>query len=537
MAWRDGVVQGSFRGVPFLWQELGGEGGRRIVKHVYPDRDTAEGEDLGRKPGTISLTVFILANDFATYRQKRDALITACDAGGIGQLVHPTRGTMQVFCETCRVNEDCSAQGRCDFELQFWNPGSSGPAAGAVMPDMAAMTDSAAMSVQSAAMDSFAERFTISGFIGDVMQPVVDQIDAVSDVLGEVQSAIGTATGFVAGLVNEVTGAINQAVGIANQVTGQIASVVAFGEGLVELGEATIATLATPVVLAENIAGLIGGLPFTAPSNNPIPINSWSQIRQMGPLGAGTPPASLLTPPPVKGFSQQQIDTIRAGLTSVASLGLSAEVVLDGPALPALTVMALAQLAQPAVIGVTTVAQNGVAPIAVPGLPPIVARQLAAALAPGMLLSAGSPVLGVTPSRVQLAINQVELCDLVRRLALVQVAEAVVSSVYPTVEAAQAARDDVAARLDVEMQLTTDARIYQAMAALRVQVVKTINATIATLPQIKTVQLARTRPALVIAHRYYDDPSLADDIVARNDVWHPGFVPGGVPLKILTNVG
>ena len=42
-------------------------------------------------------------------------------------------------------------------------------------------------------------------------------------------------------------------------------------------------------------------------------------------------------------------------------------------------------------------------------------------------------------------------------------------------------------------------------------------------------------PALVLAHRLYDDPSWDADIVARNDVVHPGFVPGGVDLQVLSN--
>jgi prophage DNA circulation protein len=165
---------------------------------------------------------------------------------------------------------------------------------------------------------------------------------------------------------------------------------------------------------------------------------------------------------------------------------------------------------------------------------PVAARQIAATTTPASRAEA-SPIAGVTPSRVQMAINQVSLIDLIRRMALAQLAQAVASSTYSTVAAAEAARDDVASRLDLEMQLTQDDTVYQDMAALRVAVIQQVNATIATLPAISTITLPAAIPALVLAHRLYDDPSWDADIIARNDVVHPGFVPGGVPLQVLSN--
>jgi len=42
-------------------------------------------------------------------------------------------------------------------------------------------------------------------------------------------------------------------------------------------------------------------------------------------------------------------------------------------------------------------------------------------------------------------------------------------------------------------------------------------------------------PAIVLAYRLYGDAERADEIVARNRVRHPGFVPGGQPLEVLSN--
>jgi prophage DNA circulation protein len=519
MAWRDGVVQGSFRGVPFQWDETGGDHGRRLVKHEFPNRDTAEGEDLGRKSRSFTLDVFILKPSFPAYQAARDALIAACEQPGTGQLVHPTKGTMTVFCEGCRWRESTDQMGKCDFSLTFWDPGSVTFTAGAIAPDRAAAVDSAALTLQLDLAASFLAAFATLGFIAAVMLPLLAQIAALAAIFDLVAAMVGLAL------------SIANAAGI---ISGQAATVAAWFAALTQLEEADEIILAQPAALLALIEALIAGLPYLPPSNTPVPIATWSDIRQTGPVGAGLPPATLFTPPPVDGFSQAQIDTIRVALTVLASLGLDVEIQLDGSDLAPMTAALLSQITLQPAPGASSSVQAAVAPVYVPGVTPVAARQIAATTTPASRAEA-SPIAGVTPSRVQMAINQVSLIDLVRRLALAQLAQAVASSIYPTVAAAEAARDDVASRLDLEMQLTQDDAVYQDMAALRVAVIQQVNATIATLPAISTITLPAAIPALVLAHRLYDDPSWDTDIIARNDVVHPGFVPGGVPLQVLSN--
>jgi len=519
MAWRDGVVQGSFRGVPFQWEETGGDHGRRLVKHVFPNRDTAEGEDLGRKDRTFTLDVFILNPNFSAYQAARDALIAVCEQGAKGQLVHPTKGTMTVFLENCRWRESTAEMGKCDFSLSFWDPGAVTFTAGAIAPDRAAVVDSASLTLQLDLATSFLAAFATLGFIASVLTGVLLQLAALAAIFDLVAAMVGLAL------------SIANAAGI---ISGQAAAVGAWFAALTQLEEADETILALPASLVALIETLIAGVPYLPPSNTPVPITTWSDIRQTGPVGAGLPPATLFTPPPVVGYSQTQIDMIRVALTVIASIGLDVEIQLDGSDLAPMTAALLSQIPLQQAPGGSTSAQAAAAPVFVPGVTPVAARQVAATTTPASRAEA-SPIAGVTPSRVQMAINQVSLIDLVRGLALAQLAQAVASSTYPTVAAAEAARDDVAARLDLEMQLTQDDTVYQDMAALRVAVIQQVNATIATLPAISAITLPAAIPALVLAHRLYDDPSWDADLVARNDVVHPGFVPGGVPLQVLSN--
>jgi len=507
MAWRDGVVQGSFRGVPFLFEQAGGDHGRRLVKHEFPNRDTGEGEDLGRKSRSFSLDVFILAADFPTYKSAKNALIGAFEQAGPGPLVHPTLGTMTVYGEGCKWSESTDEQGRCNFQLTFWDPGSTSFTAGALTPSQPALVDTASLALQTAALSSFLANFTTLGFLGAVMSSILNQISTLAAVF------------------NQVTGLIALANSLANSagiVSGQAAAVSAWNAQLVLFAAAPPTILSTPATLAAEIQALIAGLPYLAASNTAVPILTWADIRQTGPLGGQNP---------VTGYSQQTITSILAALEAIASLGLAAEAALDGAALAAMTAALLSQIVLRPVPGATASALAGVSPIAVAGMTPIAARQVAS-VSTATSRAEASPVAGVTPSRVQMAINQVALVDLVRQSALAQAAQAVASSSYSTVAAAQSAMNDIASRLDLEMQLTADNKVYQALAALRVSVVQAVNATIANLPLISTITLPRPVPALVLAYRLYDDPGQADAIVALNDVPHPGFLPAGTPLQI-----
>ena len=58
-----------------------------------------------------------------------------------------------------------------------------------------------------------------------------------------------------------------------------------------------------------------------------------------------------------------------------------------------------------------------------------------------------------------------------------------------------------------------------------------------TLPMVRTEPVNRVLPAIVLAHRFYGDDWQADgreeELVRRNHVRHPGFVPAMKTLKVV----
>lgn len=140
-----------------------------------------------------------------------------------------------------------------------------------------------------------------------------------------------------------------------------------------------------------------------------------------------------------------------------------------------------------------------------------------------------------TPIRRQEQANANAVNGLLRSLAIAQAATAEAATDHPSYQDASAARDGLATRLDDEAEATTDDGTYEALVSLRTAVVQAIPPRGQTLPNIVTYTPRVTMPALVIAHQLYGDASRADEIVARNKPAHPGFMPGGRALEVLSD--
>lgn len=117
MTWRDMVMrEASFRGVPFVVQVAELEGGRRVARHEYPGRDVPYVEDLGRASRVFPVEAIVVGED---YIAKRDALLSALEEEGAGELIHPLYGTRSVICTSFRVRESSEDGGCARLGLTF----------------------------------------------------------------------------------------------------------------------------------------------------------------------------------------------------------------------------------------------------------------------------------------------------------------------------------------------------------------------------------------------------------------------------------
>lgn len=144
----------------------------------------------------------------------------------------------------------------------------------------------------------------------------------------------------------------------------------------------------------------------------------------------------------------------------------------------------------------------------------------------------GPAILRTTPARIVQGDNRLSVQALVRRCALVEAAKASARIDYASRDEALVVRDNLVARLEAEATTASD-DVYAALLDLRTAVVEDIGARSVNLPRLVSYTPQATLPAVVLAWRLYGDPTRDEEIVSRNRVRHPGFVPGGQTLEVL----
>lgn len=122
MSWKDGLLQGSFRGVEFFIDTHSLSGGRRTISHEFVDRDTPYAEDVGRKARQFSIDIHLVGDDYFT---QRDALVSACEQRGSGELIHPYLGLRQVNVVGYSISEDTMEGRVARFSITFVESGTN----------------------------------------------------------------------------------------------------------------------------------------------------------------------------------------------------------------------------------------------------------------------------------------------------------------------------------------------------------------------------------------------------------------------------
>ena len=110
-----------FRFIPFEAAEITRETGRRLVTHIYPNRDQPFHEDLGRKTRRWKIQGFVIGESADLIR---DLMIDAVEKEGPAPLIHFKLGLVYVRCESLEVRE--SVEGGinvCEFVFDFVESG------------------------------------------------------------------------------------------------------------------------------------------------------------------------------------------------------------------------------------------------------------------------------------------------------------------------------------------------------------------------------------------------------------------------------
>ena len=134
--------------------------------------------------------------------------------------------------------------------------------------------------------------------------------------------------------------------------------------------------------------------------------------------------------------------------------------------------------------------------------------------------------------------NDTARADLQRRLSLSNQARLLAvalgsASQVATAEQAVALRNALLKQIDAELENNDPpADVVRALSALRAAVVRDVTVRAELLLQRATFTPRAVLPALLLAHRIYQDATRTDELVARNGISHPAFVPAA-PLEVL----
>jgi uncharacterized protein YukE len=110
------LPDGQFRDAFFFYQESSGSGGRKTQTHEYPNKTERYVEDLGGLEKKFTLNVF--TDDNVSY-SERDALIKELDKAGVGTLVHPSFGDLEVVVVGYTFAESVKELGITKFTINF----------------------------------------------------------------------------------------------------------------------------------------------------------------------------------------------------------------------------------------------------------------------------------------------------------------------------------------------------------------------------------------------------------------------------------
>lgn len=145
---------------------------------------------------------------------------------------------------------------------------------------------------------------------------------------------------------------------------------------------------------------------------------------------------------------------------------------------------------------------------------------------------AAQTVSGATPARLAQAQNTAAVRALVRQQLLVQAAAASSLMSLPVYDDAIRARTSLTAALEEE-GMTADDALFPALTDLRVKVWHDLTARSRDSARLATVTPAQVTPAVALAYDLYEDAGRDAEIVARNRISHPGFLPAA-PLQVLS---
>lgn len=143
-------------------------------------------------------------------------------------------------------------------------------------------------------------------------------------------------------------------------------------------------------------------------------------------------------------------------------------------------------------------------------------------------LDSPDAAIGDTETRIQERANQLLYADALRIVLISEAARIITEVDFESTEQATEARDQIVDALDA-LALTAGSTTYGDIVNLRSSVLLAIPGDKA-LASIVTITQHRDTPSLALSYRLYGNVDSAADLVARNNIAHPGYMSGSLSV-------
>ncbi|KZL36513.1 DNA circularization protein [Pseudomonas syringae] len=468
--WRDSLLPASFRGVGFFIEKAVVPAGRKGQLHEFPQRDEPYFESLGKQSKVHTLTGFIVGPDCF---EQRDRLLQALEQEGAGELVHPWLGRVQVQVGECGVTHNLSEGGLVRLDLKFY------PANPLKFPVSTLNTRRQLLGASESLLDSALRRY----------RSVMATVDAVRINIQALRSAL---SGVFATIQRQFTPFMT----IYSDVTALVHSLVN--------APLTVSTLFTTFFASfdgdSRRARRANGTSSIGGASTGTNAGSGSGSSTGGGSGSGSASGSNGT----AASSAAARSGSNGGVSSVETVDYR-------------SVISEATQQAEAVSGINLVSQSS-------GLDTGVTAQAAANLVQDALLVKVAKIVASMPvATTVMPLTVVPSLDQ-------QVTQALQRVDVPVADDVIELRDTLSSAI-WEASLKADPEHYLALNTLRQALIRHLNAVAASGVRLVDMKVSESLPALVLAYRRFGDASRAQEMVQRNRLAHPGFVPPGA-LKI-----
>ncbi|WP_122760841.1 DNA circularization protein [Pseudomonas viridiflava] len=468
--WRDSLLPASFRGVGFFIEKAVVPVGRKGQLHEFPQRDEPYFESLGKQAQVHTLTAFIVGRDCF---EKRDNLLEALEKDGAGELVHPWLGRMQVQVGQCSVTHTLIEGGMVRLDLVFY------PANPLKFPVSTLNTRRQLLGASASLLDSALRRYRSVMAVVDAVRINVQALrSALSGVFATIQRQFAP---FMA-IYSDVTALVHSLVNAPLTVSTLFTTFFASFDGDSRRSR------------RANGSSSVSGASTTTGSGSSV--GGGSGAGSGGSSGSGSGSSTSISLASSSGSSGGSSDletvpyrSVISEATQQAQAVSSINLVGQGSGLDTgLTAQAIANLVQDALL--VKVARI------------VASMPVATTVAP----------LTVVPSLDQQRVQALQRVDVPVADDVIELRDTLSSAIW-------------------EASLKADPDHYLALNTLRQALIRHLNAVAASGVRLVDMKVSEPLPALVLAYRRFCDASRSLEIVQRNRLAHPGFVPPGT-LKI-----